>query len=176
MLIRHFNYWQVNLEKIGRQKLLNTVKVARDVSRNKLKLKSEFNGCVSFGGKTYNSKVYVVSRNNSGFFGINWIVLFGLSVMPINSFCNKLDTTEKKKSRQIEEFLTDQKTELFSEGLCCCTKFEARFESKEKVKFVFKPKRNVPFSSLEVINKELEILEKFGVIKKVDYSDYSQCT
>ncbi len=38
---------------------------------------------------------------------------------------------------------------------------------------MFKPKRNVPFASLEVINKELERLEKVGVIEKVDYSDWA---
>ena len=44
----------------------------------------------------------------------------------------------------IEELLTVLKNELpqiFSEGLGCCTKTEARFEIKEKVKPVFKPKR-----------------------------------
>jgi len=69
-------------------------------------------------------------------------------------FCNKLDATEKNKSRQTEEFLTELKNEfpqVFSEGLGCCTKTEVRFEIKDNVKPVFKPKRNVPFSSLEVI-------------------------
>ena len=32
-------------------------------------------------------------------FGINWIVLFDLWEMPINSFCNKLDTTEKNPDK-----------------------------------------------------------------------------
>ena len=61
-------------------------------------------------------------------------------------------------------------------GLGCCTKTEVKFEIKEKVKPVFKPKRNVPFSSLEVINKELERLEKVGVIENVDYSDMASPT
>ena len=84
-------------KKIGRPKLLNTVKVARGVSGNKLKFKGEFNASVSFGGKkTYNSNVYVVPGNNSCLFSINWIVLFDLWEMPINSFSNKLDATEKR--------------------------------------------------------------------------------
>ena len=179
MLIRHFNYWPVIPEKIGRPKLLNMVKVTRGVSGNKLKFKGEFNASMSFVGKTYNSKVYVVPGNNSILFGINWIVLFHLWKMPINSFCNKSNATEKKKSRQIEEFLTDQKNEfhqVFSEGLGCYTKTEVRFEIKEKVKPVLKPIINVPFSSLKVINKWLERLEKVEVIEKVEYSDWASPT
>ena len=101
-------------KKIGRPKLLNTIKVARGVSGNKLKSTVEFNASVSFGGKTYNSKVYVVPRNNSCLFGIYWMVLFDWWDVHINSFCNKLDAKEKKKSWQIKEFLTDPKERIFS--------------------------------------------------------------
>ena len=48
-----------------------------------------------------------------------------------------------------------------------------RFELKDNVKPVFKPKRKVPFSSLETIDKELRRLEENGVIKKVDYSEWA---
>ena len=44
-------------KKIDWLKLLNMVKVTRGVSGNKLKFKVEFKAGVSFGGKTYNSKV-----------------------------------------------------------------------------------------------------------------------
>ena len=51
-----------------------------------------------------------------------------------------------------------------------------RFELKDNVKPVFKPKRKVPFSSLETIDKELRRLEENGVIKKVDYSEWASPT
>ena len=59
-----------------------------------------------FGGKKYNSKVYVIQGNNLSLIGINWIVLFDSWEMPINSIFTKLEATErkKKKSRQIENF------------------------------------------------------------------------
>ena len=96
-------------KKIGRQKLLNTVKVAWGVSGNKLKFRSEFNVSVSFGGKTYNSEIYVpgktynseiyvVPGNNPCLFSINWIELFDPWEMPINSLCNKSDATENKRN------------------------------------------------------------------------------
>lgn len=41
---------------------------------------------------------------------------------------------------------------------------------------MFKQKRKVPFSSLEMIDKELQRLEEIGVIKKVDYSEWASPT
>ena len=38
---------------------------------------------------------------------------------------------------------------------------------------VFRPQRQVPYSSVEIIDKELERLEKLGVIKKIKKTDYS---
>ena len=50
------------------------------------------------------------------------------------------------------------------------------FKIKEKVKLLFKPKINIYFSSSELIKNELEILEKVGVMEKVDYSDKASPT
>ena len=68
--------------------------------------------------------------------------------------------------------LKSEFNKVFADELGCCTKTEGRFELKDNVKPVFKPKRKVPFSSLEMIDKELQRLEENGVIKKVDYSEY----
>ena len=66
--------------------------------------------------------------------------------------------------------------EVFSEGLGCCNKTEITFELKVKVKPVFKARRKVPLSSLELVEIELQILEDIRVIKKVDYSDWATPT
>ena len=63
--------------------------------------------------------------------------------------------------------------EVFSKGLGWCTKTKAKFEVKDNVTLVFKPKINVPFAALEPIYKDLEILEKLGVISKIDYSEWA---
>ena len=56
--------------------------------------------------------------------------------------------------------------EIFSEGLGFCSKVKAKFEVKENVIPVFRPKRAVPYASVEIINKELVRLKKLDVIKK----------
>ena len=57
-------------------------------SGKRLKFKGEFNCSVSLGSKTFSSKVSVVPGINSCIFEIDWIVLFDLWELPINSFCN----------------------------------------------------------------------------------------
>ena len=89
--------------------------------------------------------------------------------MPINAFCRKLNLSSMGKSKQTENFVNKLKSEfnkVFTDELGCCTKTEVRFELKDKVKPVFKPKRKVPFSSLETIDEELQRLEENRVIKK----------
>ena len=83
------------------------------------------------------------------------------------------------KSKQTENFANKLKSEfnkVFADKLGCCTKTEVRFELKDNVKPIFKPKRKVPFSSLERIDKELRRLEENGVIKKVNYSEWASPT
>ena len=56
--------------------------------------------------------------------------------------------------------------ELFSEELGFCSKDKVKSEVKENVMPVFRSKRPVSFASVEITNKELERLEKLGVIEK----------
>ena len=83
------------------------------------------------------------------------------------------------KSKQTENFVNKLKSEfnkIFADELGCYMKTEVRFELKDNVKPIFKPKRKVSFSSLETIDKESQRLEENGVIKKVDYSEWASTT
>ena len=59
--------------------------------------------------------------------------------------------------------------EIFS-GLGFRSIVKAKFEVKENVMPVFRPKRPVPYASVEIIYKELGRLEKLGGIQKTDHS------
>ena len=76
------------------------------------KIQRKFDCSVSLGLKTFSSKVSVVPGINSCLFGIDWIVLFDLWELPINSFCNRVSVSEKKNSKQNEDFLTVLKSEF----------------------------------------------------------------
>ena len=129
--------------------------------------------------KSFSLKVSVVPSINSCLFGIDWIILLDLWELPRNSICNSVSVSEKKNSKQNEDFLTVLKGEfprVYSEGLGVCTKTEVNFELKQNVKPVFKPKRNVPFSSKEGIEIELQRQQENGVVEKVDYSEWASPT
>lgn len=161
--------------KIGRPLLKKTEKVARGISGRKLHFQGEFSCNISFVGKTLKSKVYVL-QNASNLFGTDWIILFNLWELPINSFCNRVNVSSRCKNRVTENFVKDLKIkfpQVFSEGLGCCKKAKAKFEVKENVKPIFKRKRNVPFGVLEQTDKELERLENLGVISRIEFSEWA---
>ncbi len=66
--------------------------MARGVSGKKLMCR------ISFPGKTLKSKVYVL-QNMSNLFGSEWIVLFELWQLPINSYCNRVNVSSKSKNK-----------------------------------------------------------------------------
>ena len=79
-----------------------------------------------------------------------------------------------------EKFKTGLKRKFsvvfFSIGLETCTKAKVKFEVKGNATPEFKPKKSVPFAAFDPINKELERLEKLGVIYKVEYSEWASLT
>ena len=96
---------EVTWKRIGCPKLEKTFKIAKGVSRKRLKFKGEFNCSVSLGSKTFSSKVSVVPSINSCLFGIDWIILFDLWELPINSFCDSVSVSEKKILNKMRIFL-----------------------------------------------------------------------
>ena len=88
---------------------------------------------------------------------------------PINIFCNSIKaalvSTENLK-RELKSNFPD----IFSEVLEMCTKAKAKFELKDNLQLIFKPKRQIPFAAQEIIEKELDCLEKIEVLSKTNYS------
>ena len=75
----------------------------------------EFSCIVSFVEGTLKSKVYALP-GTSKLFGTDWLVLFDLWELPVNSFCKK----QRKKSKKKQKNISDLKNEFlraFSEGL-----------------------------------------------------------
>ena len=165
-------------KQIGSPPLKKSSRIARGVSGRKLNFKGEATCNLSFMDKTFTSKVYVL-QNVTNLFGSDWIVLFDLWTLPVNSFCNKVDVSTKVKDKETKNLMNELKNEfprVFSEGLGECEKTKVKIELKDDVKPVFRPKRNVPFAALESVNAELERLEDLGVISKISYSDWASPT
>ena len=124
---------------------------------------------VFFNGKERKLKVFVM-RNAPNLSGTDWREDFDLFNVPINTFCNKIDGSTTTSSDKLKKELKIKFTEIFSEGLGFCSKVKAKFEVKENVILVLRPKRPVVYASVEIIDKELGRLKKLGVREKTDYS------
>ena len=111
--------------------------------------------------------VVFVLKNTANLSRTDWFALFDLCDLPINSFCNKINIVTASvhtATKKLKNELKKSFPEVFSEGLGMCTKTKAKFEIKKNVTLVFKLKWGEPFAPLEPINKELDRLEKLGVI------------
>ena len=65
----------------------------------------------------------------SNLFSSDWIVLFDLWHLPINSYCNTVDVSSKSKNKETEKLVEDLKNSfprMFS-GLGKCVKTKVKF-------------------------------------------------
>ena len=115
-----------------------------------------------------------VMRNTNNLFGIDCLDQFQLWDMPINSFCQKILNLTVEADKLKEE-LKGTFPEVFFGRLDRC-KMSAKFEWKPNIPPVFIKKRNVPFSSLNQIDEELNRLEQIGVLSKVEYIEWASLT
>ena len=91
--------------KHGKKRLptVDTDKIAMGVSGKRFKLRGELKCNISFMEKIHKLKVYVLP-GLVNLFGTDWIVLFNLWELLINSYCNKVDVIENYKPKQTERF------------------------------------------------------------------------
>ena len=92
-------------------------------------------------------------------FGTYWMEAFDLFNIPINPFYNNVDglsTNTEKLKRELKTNFPD----IFS-GLGFYSKVKAKFELKYATP-IFRPKMQVPFAALAIIDKELNSRKNWG--------------
>lgn len=107
------------------------------MSGKKLNFRDEFSCNISFIERTFKSNVYVLPGTKN-LFGTDWIMFFDLWELLVNSFCNKVEVSEKEKSEETEKFISDLKNEfprVFSESFRQSTKTKFRFELKDQYSY-----------------------------------------
>ena len=112
-----------------------TSKTARMVTGDKIKFEGEIIIPVSLNGITKKLKIFAL-KNTENLFGSDWFQKFNLWNLPINTFCQKVESitaeAEKIKMERKGSF-----PEVFSAGLGKCTNIEAKFELKENTRPIF---------------------------------------
>ena len=117
---------------------------------------------VDYANKAYRLPLVVVAGKGPSLFGRNWLRKIRLEWGVIQNI-----------EQNPAEDLLDEYSELFSPGLGTVKGVTAHLELKEgAIPRFFKP-RTVPYALRELIEQDLERLERSGVIRKVSYSDWA---
>ncbi|XP_038119374.1 uncharacterized protein K02A2.6-like [Culex quinquefasciatus] len=111
-------------------------------------------------------RCFVSQTNDLNLFGAEWIELFGLWDVPFNAVCNQVSMKTYPKSAELVNRFKEKYSTIFSESLGLCTK-------KPGAKPIFRPKRPVPYASVEKIEAELDRLQSLGIITPVSYSEWA---
>ena len=114
-------------------------------------------------GKTLKVKGFIMNWTQD-LFGMDCIESFNLLNQPINSFCYGVNVNSNCVGKLIKELI--KFPEITLEGLGRCTKAKATFKIKENVMNILRPKKKVPFAAEASINKDLDSVEKIGMLTK----------
>ena len=121
---------------------------------------------VKYQDQSHDVTLMVVKGDGPNLFGRDWLQYFQLDWKTIG-----IATLDKDLS-QIQ-LLKSKYSEVFAEGLGTMKKFKAHLRVKNEAKPVFHRPRAVPYAIKEIIEKELDRLEKEGIIEKVDCSEWA---
>lgn len=143
-----------------------------NASGDNMNLIAEFNCNISLNDNIKEGRCFVSNVKDLNLFGAEWIELFGLWDIPFNAVCNQV-TVNHPKSAELVNRLQSQFSNVFSEGLGCCTKKKVSLKVKSGTKSVFRQKRPVPYASAEKIEAELDRLQSLGIISPISYSEWA---
>ncbi|XP_055590803.1 uncharacterized protein K02A2.6-like [Uranotaenia lowii] len=155
-------------KKLGSPALSATTRTATTASGKPLHLLGEAKAEVTL-GDIQKTAVYYVTDNRLDLFGLEWIDLFELWDKPLSAICNQV---QLESSNNIQRYKA-KFPEVFKSTLGHCTKTKVRLYLKPNAQPVFKPKRPVPFTSVEKIDLELERLQKLNIITPVEFSQWA---
>ena len=159
--------------KLNKPTLLKTDKTAKSVTGENINILGVV--ILTKNGVTKKLKAYVL-KNLDNLFGTDWIERFNLWDCPMSTFCRKIESTTSNSVNLKKELKQRFPQFFFSDGLGKCSKLKAKLKVKDGAQPVFKKKRNVPFATLEQINKELDRLEQAGILSKTDFSEWAAPT
>ena len=121
---------------------------------------------VEYKDQHYNLTLMVVKGDGPNLFGRDWLQYFQLDWKTIG-----IATLDKDLSQV--QLLKNKYKQVFAEGLGTMKKCKAHLRVKSEAKPVFHRPRSVPYAIKETIEKEIERLEKDGIIEKVEHSEWA---
>ncbi|XP_052888524.1 uncharacterized protein K02A2.6-like [Anopheles moucheti] len=153
-------------QRIGKPTLAQPAVRAKTATGEGLQMCGEFRANITIGGISKSATIRVVTVDVS-LLGADLIELFDLGSMPMDSFCNKICSMAAIPSGIQQQF------PAVFRGTGLCTKAKVQLHLKHDCRPVFKPKRPVAYAMQETVNKELDRLEKSGIITPIDYTEWA---
>ena len=164
--ILNFKAWK----KLQKPSMLRSYKTVKVVNGTQINFEGEVITNVTLLGKTKKLKMNVL-KNTENLFDSDCMHEFNLWDLPISTFYRKAESCSSATENLISK-LKKEFAEVFTSGLGKCTKIAAELKLKKNMQPVFRRKRNVPFSSLDKINQELDRLENVGILSKTEYNQW----
>ncbi|KAK0144151.1 hypothetical protein N1851_017503 [Merluccius polli] len=137
-------------------------------SGEKIPLMGQVTVSAKYGNQRGDLPLVIVKGDRPALLGRNWLTNFRLdwasifSVTPAGG-CNNAD---------VEAVLQKHKA-VFSEELGTIREFKASITVKPNTKPVFRKARPVPYALKDAVEKELNRLEKAGIISKIEHSQWA---
>ena len=147
----------------------------KNFSNDVVPSKGKANVTVQYKNNSINAELYVVPPNHASLIGRSWIRNLGLELKQIDEDMSLNIINSKSASNfnihRIEDIINDFK-EIFEEKVGCVPNFKISLALRANSKPIFTKARNVPYALRERVEKELDSLEKEGIITPVATSDW----
>ena len=140
--------------------------VLRTYTGEAMSVLGEMKAKVEYKDQSHYLTLMVVKGGGPNLFGRDWLQYFQLDWKTIG-----IATLDTDLSRV--QMLKNKYKQVFAEGLGTMKKFTASLRVKSGVNPVFHRPRSVPYAIKESIEKELERLEREGIVEKVEHSEWA---
>ena len=140
--------------------------VLRTYTGEALSVLGEMEAKVEYKDQSHNLTVVVVKGDGPNLFGRDWLSHFQLDWKTIGIATLDTDLSQV-------QLLKNKYKQVFADGLGTMKKFKAHLHVKSDAKPVFHRPRAVPYAIRDVIEKELERLEKEGIVERVKHSEWA---
>lgn len=169
-------------KQIGAPRLKPVIVEARDVSNNIIQFAGQTIKEMETNGRLAKGTIYVGKGNNArNLLGLDFIDQLCLWNIP--TVCSSIkktipaDRSSKTFAKPVIENgilnLRQRYPEVCSKSLGRCVKAKAILQLRDDAKPIFRPKRPIPYATLEIVERELSRLEAEGIITRVDYSRWA---
>nr|CAI5835249.1 unnamed protein product [Callosobruchus analis] len=122
---------------------------------------------VKYGTITKNLNLYIINSNKQPLLGREWIRQLNITLDQVSTV-----TVAHSEDTHINK-LFNKYSVLFKKDMGKITGLQATLKLKENIQPFFIKARKVPYALLPKVEKELDFLEKEGVLEKVHSSEYA---